>query len=167
MGSHVRNVLGKDLASIVGKYLLPDKNEMKNLYSSIITDKCIIHNIYKDPSIISQYYYFQLRRVYGNYLHLTFLEKYDEDENYNKDENIVGIFYDTQDYSHIRRMLNDDYSSHINSYILTDRLRRTVRLNIKLEDISYSDIIKCEDKKIKDLWVKKRKSKRNYLIEEN
>jgi hypothetical protein len=36
MGSHIRNVLGKDLASIIGKYLLPDKNEMKKLYSSLI-----------------------------------------------------------------------------------------------------------------------------------
>lgn len=38
MGSQVREVLGTDLSSIVGKYSLPVKDEMKKLYSDMINE---------------------------------------------------------------------------------------------------------------------------------
>src|SRR5277367_423859 len=80
MGSHVRNVLGKDIASIVGKYLLPDKDKMKKLYSSIITDKSNLS--YENPSIMTQYFYIKLHQdhkigyikcIYGNIYHIKFI----------------------------------------------------------------------------------------------
>jgi len=49
MGSQVREVLGTDLSSIVGKYSLPVKDEMKKLYSDMI-------NEYKRENEIISYY---------------------------------------------------------------------------------------------------------------
>ena len=154
MGSHVRNIIGKDLASIVGKYLLPDKNEMKKLYSSLIDSDD--YNSYMKLSIISQYYYFRFKRNYK----IDFIVY-----SHYKDVFIISfITPDIIDYN--KEPFNDLYINRYINYNYNKKyINNSVNLFIPIENIMYSDIIKYADKNTKNWWIKRRKSlKRNYLI---
>jgi hypothetical protein len=153
MGSHIRNVLGKDLASIIGKYLLPDKNEMKKLYSSLIDSDD--YNSYMKVSIISQYYYFRFKRNYKIDF-IVYSDSYDVFI-------ISFITPDIIDYN--KEPFNDLYiKRYINCNYNKIYINNSVNLFIPIENIMYSDIIKYADKNTKNWWFKRRKSlKRNYL----
>jgi len=151
MGSHVRNVLGKDLASIVGKYLLPDKNEMKKLYSSLVINTANETNYYCS-SIITQYYYIKLhqnykigfiKHLYSNIFHIKYIIP-----------NRYFVIISKQppfDNDLIDNHYNDDYDSEY------------VNLFIHLENISKNDIFKYGNEKTKIMWLNaKGKIVRNY-----
>lgn len=66
MCSKLKDLLNKDLINIVNLYLLPDKNEMKKLYTNIVINYYPLYRASSEcSSILSQYYYFILRRRYG------------------------------------------------------------------------------------------------------
>src|SRR5277367_6070117 len=147
MGLYVRNVLGKDLASIVGGYCLPNRDKMKNLYSSIVTPKYnMIFSKYEISSIESQYNYFKLRKIHGKYKSIA---KGNYSSHYMIRYNIPNCF----------QVQDELYSSYdidtIRSYISSQP--DYVLLYIKLENITYSDIIKCKDKNIQKLWFEKKR----------
>jgi hypothetical protein len=149
MSSSLRSVLSKDISSIVSKYLLPDKNEMKKLYSAIINEFSLLGLTYPKASIKSGYYYFKLRQLHGSYKNIKHCWMNFYVINYNVPNcHEVQQLYENKKISpynekNIRRYINSDFDN--------------ISFFIELENITYSDIIKCKNKHIKDLWFEKKK----------
>jgi hypothetical protein len=136
--NNIIEILGNDISSIILLYLLPNKQNVKINYDKL--SKRQYHNI------SHQYYYFKCKQKYGDY---TSLEPY-----IIPDDNMYVITYKrfTWDdelffngsniYNFCGEFTNEPLSSVI--YIC---------FYIHLSSITYSDILKTNDKDLLNKWV--------------
>lgn len=121
---YIKKLISPNLFSIVNNYLLPNKDEMKKLYSNIIiTPTSQYETTYRITSIESQYYYFQFRKRYQlvNIIH--------ENENWK-----ILVF-------NIGNIFDDLLSSNFPN-IRTSLYRMTVYLHVSSKNINLFNLEK-------------------------
>ena len=124
MSSIVIQILGKDITSIVRKYLLP-------LYKKIFENKY-------DNIIQNQSCYFWVRKLF------KFIVMYELRIDRIDGNSLMEIYYDLPDrkYNSNLEFLDSNFPRTINS----DIYQKTLYVRISLKEITYSDILKFGNK---------------------
>jgi hypothetical protein len=133
----IKDKINYNLLNIIRNYLTRSKVEYKKIFSDIITNKQ--SQEFNDiPSIEFQFFYFQLRKIFGDY---EFIETFNLPH-----RNICAIYfyynYENKEFIKFRQTYNN-LRYHICYY------NEFVGLYIHTSNILYEDVKKCKNYEIK------------------
>jgi hypothetical protein len=120
-------ILGKDITSIVRKYLLPLQNKISNL----------------EFDIPKQSYYLWTKKTYGNYVQI-----------WSRWSNQVEFYFDCHERRMNYKFLRENFKSNFVHTIYNNRLY----VFIKLKNLTYSDVLRSDNKELINEWKRLRKT---------